>query len=120
MKWFFLLVVCLLIAAAVYLYPMVNKEKMCFDTTQSKITDIQYNIVARGLSKENFCSQRSTTLLDLDDCIKAATAGSILAKYVNNIIENTVYVLRPLTKSLTTLKNEHNADCSDYKKLQLE
>lgn len=120
MKWLFLLVVILLIGAAVYLYPIVNKEKLCFDTTQSKITDIQYDIVARNLSKKDVCSQRSTTLLDLEDCIKAATAGSTLARHVNGIIENTVYLIRPLTKSLTTLKNEHNIDCSDFTKLQLE
>jgi hypothetical protein len=120
MKWLFLLVVGLLIGAAVYLYPMVYKEKTCFDTTQSKLTDIQYYVVVRGLSKEDVCSQRSMMLLDLEDCIKAATAGSTLARHVNSIIENTVYFIRPLTKSLTTLKNEHNTDCSDYERFQLE
>jgi len=120
MKLFFLLIIACIVAGAIYVFPMVNKEKMCFDATDASYNNIQFAVVSRNLSKEDVCSQRSETLLNLNDCIKAATSGSTLAPHINSIISNTVYLIRPLTKSLTTLKNEHNADCSDYEQYQLE
>ena len=120
MKLFFLLIIACIIYAAIYVFPMVNKEKMCFDATEAGYNTIQFNVVSKNLSKEDVCSQRSEMLLDLNDCLKSATSGSTLAPRINNIISNTVYLIRPLTKSLTTLKNEHNADCSDYEQYQLE
>ena len=120
MRWVILFILVLFIGIVMQMYPMVMKEKGCFDTAQAKITDIQYNIVAKNLSREDVCSQRSLTLLDLGDCITVATSGSTLAPYVNGVIESTVYIIRPLTKSFITQKNEHNLDCRDYKKLQLE
>lgn len=122
MKWVYLAIAIFLAVAVIVLYPTVQKEKVCFDNAQSTINDIQYNIVARGFGPEEVCSRRSVALMDLDDCIHAATGSSKLAKYktVNNIIEDAVYFIRPLTKSLTTLKTEHNEDCVNFSTYQLD
>ena len=120
MKWLLLLLLIIAGFLAFKLYPMVAKEKSCFDTAGQAIDSINFSIPANDTSKKDVCAKRSVALMDLDDCISQATASSKLAKYTDSIIEHAVYMLRPLTKSYSTQKNEHNAECSDYPQYQLE
>jgi len=120
MKWLLLLLLIIAGFLAVKLYPIVIKEKTCFDTTSQTIDTINFSVPANDTSKSDVCAKRSVALMDLEDCITQATASSNIARYTGSIIEHAVYVLRPLTKSYSTQKNEHNADCSDYPQFQLE
>ena len=120
MKWVYILVVVFLVFVAVKLYPMVMKEKACFDTAAQTIDTLNFSMVANNVSKKDMCSIRSGYLLNLDDCLTQAKAGNKFAKYTGSLVEDAVYVIRPLTKSYITQRNEHNTECSDYPEFQLE
>jgi hypothetical protein len=119
MRWILLAIAVILISVIVKLYPMVSGEKACYEDANKKIADIQYFVASRGISKESVCNGRSNVLMDLDECVKAATAGSGLTKQAAGIVEGMVYLVRPLNKSIGTLEREHNEDCSEFPSFQL-
>jgi hypothetical protein len=120
MKVFWIVLILFFIAIVAGMYPMAHKEKVCFDTAFEKTEDINYNVASRGTSHEQVCNQRSYVLMDLHDCLQAATAGSTLAKYTNSYINRFVSLIRPLTKSYGEQVDGHNLDCKDFRTYQLE
>jgi hypothetical protein len=99
---------------------MIQKEKVCYDTADSAINTINFNAPMGGLGTQDLCDQKTRVLLDLGDCITAATSSSKIAAYTNAIITGAVAMVRPLQKDLRTLKAEHNQECSAYYKYQLQ
>jgi hypothetical protein len=119
MRWLFYILFASFLIVSVYLYPIITKENACFDTAQSEIQDIKFNVATRGLSKEDLCSQRRASIHSLENCIGAVTVGDQFAQYDTGIIDSVVSIIR-YDKNLKTLINEHNTECSDYTSFQVE
>ena len=119
MRVFILLLILIGVGFAIFLYPMIYKEKICYDNTATAIDAINYSVVSQDVSKETVCSKRGIVLMDLEDCLNTATASSNIALYANSFITRAVYIIRPFTVSLEKLKADHNSDCGDYINYQL-
>ena len=115
----FIVFILILIAGFILLFPMIRKEKACYDTADSAINTINFN-ASGGLETEDICDQKTCVLLDLGDCITAATSSSKIAAYSNTIIAGVVGMIRPLSRDFRALKAEHNQECSAYYKYQLQ
>jgi hypothetical protein len=100
--------------------PYVFKEKQCYETADAGINDIGYYTASKALSTEEVCKRRSNVLINLEDCIHTATGSGTLMKYANDVVRVLVSWVRPLTKGLYTLKEEHNNECYDFTTYQLQ
>lgn len=119
MKGFLFIAAIAVIGFFMY-YPYVSREKSCYDNVQKSYNDIGYTIASRGLGVEDLCQKRTYALLDLEECVKNATGSGTVAKYSKPVIERMVSFVRPASKNLSTLKSEHNLECSEYSTYQLE
>ncbi len=117
---FFGLLFLLLVAAGYYIYPSVAIEKKCYDIVDTFLADVKYYSASRGWSQNEICEKRSNALLLLGDCLGEAKKKSTLSKKANTVVEKVVDLQRPLSKKYSTLKSEHNTECIEYSKYQLE
>ncbi len=119
MKLFIVCVIALL-SAGYYLSTPLLKEKACYDSSQKHLTDLSYQEGSNGLPTEVVCQRRTEILLDLGDCITAVRKTSPAYTYANTLMDSALSFLRPTAKGYTTLKTEHNAQCTEYQTYQLE
>lgn len=109
-----LIAFALFVIGIIYIVPFVGSEKACYDNSLRSINDIQYQVAARGISKANVCERRVVVLTGLEGCLKKATGSGQLVQYMYPIIEGSLSMVRPMSKSLESLKEEHNLECEDY------
>lgn len=119
MKIVLLLLLLVGVGFAILLFPMVMKEKTCYDASNDATTDMNSRVIAQSLSKEDVCSRRSSILVSLETCLQNATASSRLAKHTNGVISQAVMFVHPFTDSVSTQIANHNNDCNDYSDYQL-
>ena len=100
--------------------PYVSKEKQCYETAQVGVNDIGYNTSAKSWGLNEICKRRTNVLMDLEDCIQTATRSSTLMKYSHEVVRVFLSLIRPYTKGLYTLKEEHNLECIDFQTYQLQ
>lgn len=107
----------LIIVLAIFyflIYPPVSQEKQCFDTSQKTLSDIGYFSSARGWTLEETCKKRSDELLILVDCIEKVKESTFATRYANSLVEGLLPLIRPSSKGIETLKNEHNTECEEF------
>lgn len=104
----------------VFFWPFVSKEKRCYETAQAGVNDIGYFSTSRSWDQKEVCMRRTDVLVNLEECLRVSTASSTLMKYTHVVVATALTVVRPYTKGIFTQKEEHNADCMDYVKYQLE
>jgi hypothetical protein len=115
--WIILLLLCS--ALFVLFYPVVNKERICYETSQKLLDDIATNVLNQRLSRSMECEQSTNALFDLESCIQDATKSGSIAAYTSEPIQRLVSIIRPYNKNLWTLKKEHNLDCTESSTYQL-
>lgn len=101
-------------------YPYVVREKGCYDKAQVQINQINLNVPSKGWIISQVCESRWDTLMALEECLQQATDSAKINFNVNEIISRAVFVIRPFTKSLSRLKVEHNEECNDFIRFQVE
>lgn len=112
--------VIVLLFAGYYVSIPLLKEKACYDNSQIQLTDVSYQVMSKGLSVETVCRMRTDLLLDLGDCISAIRKTSAAYTYARIMMDRLLSLLRPTAKEYSTMKTEHNAECSEYTTYQLE
>lgn len=115
--WFIVILVCVTIF--VLCFPLVNKERLCYEASQTSLNDINYDMLARGIPKSTQCERSADTLYTLETCIQNATKSSAVAVYANDTIQRAVAFFRPYEKNVWTLKAEHNETCAGFNNYQL-
>lgn len=116
---FFLIILLLSVIAFLLFFSPVNKERACYATSKVKLSDIDYDILSRGISKSMQCERSVDVLYTLESCIQDATKSSMVAGYANDMILRIVAILRPYEHSLWTIKADHNDTCAEYSRYQL-
>ena len=119
MKGFVILMLLVILGVLAY-FPFVLREKKCYDTSKKSLDDIGYFTTARNWGVYDVCQKRFDTLLDLEICIQTATGTGVIARYSNGLIQGLVAMVRPVEKGLYTYKSEHNQECTEFIKYQLE
>lgn len=116
---FFVILILLCIVLFFLFFPLVDRERQCYESSQANLDRISSNILNQRITKDMECSQRMDTLFNLESCMQDATKSSIVAQYANNTIQQLLAIIRPYGKNLWTLKAEHNQSCADYSWYQL-
>ena len=106
------LVICIL--AFIALFPMVNTERVCYETSQQNMNVINENVPMRGWTKQSVCERSMDELFSLETCIQDATKSSFIADYVKDIIPRIVLIVRPYSNGVFTQKAAHNAQCAEF------
>lgn len=116
----FWITVLIVIGAIFYFYyPVINKERQCYETSQLLMSQISSNVLNQRLTKDVQCSQSTETLSDLEICIHDATGSSTLAHYTNDTMQTILAIIRPYGDDLWKQKAQHNLDCPDSETYQL-
>lgn len=115
--WIIVLLVC--ITFFVLFFPLVNKERLCYEASKTSLDEITDDVIARGITKFTQCERSADALYTLETCIRDATKSSMIAAYANDTIQRIVGTVRLSSNNLWTLKAEHNEECSDYRSSQL-
>lgn len=103
----------------VLFFPLVNKERLCYEASKTSLDEITDDIIARGISKFTQCERSADALYTLETCIRDATKSSSVALHANYTIQRIVAIIRMSDNNVWTLKAEHNEECSDYRSSQL-
>jgi len=115
--WFIVILVC--VTVFVIFFPLVNKERQCYETSQMILDQISANILNQRSSKDTQCSQRADALFDLEACVREATKSSTIATYANDTIQRIVAIVRLSSNNVWTLKAQHNEECAEFSRYQL-
>jgi hypothetical protein len=115
--WFIVILIC--VAAFILCFPLVNKERLCYEASQTNLDNINSDVIARGIPETTQCERSTDALYTLETCIQDATKSSTVALYANDAIRRIVAIIRPYEKNVWTLKAEHNETCADFSKYQL-
>ena len=115
--WFIVILVCTILF--VLFFPLVNKERLCYEAGKSSLDEITDDIIARGISKFTQCERSADALYTLEVCIRDATKSSAVATHANDMIQRIVATVRLSSTNLWTLKAEHNEECTDFSESQL-
>jgi hypothetical protein len=115
--WIIVVLVCAIIF--VLCFPLVNKERLCYEASQTSLDDINYDVVARGIQESTQCERSADVLYTLETCIQDATKSSAVALYANDTIQRIVAIIRPYAPNVWTLKAQHNEDCEEFSRYQL-
>ncbi len=114
----FLIVVCVIFG--ILFAPHVMKEKQCYDIAAAGVNDLNYYTAAKAWDAKEVCRRRTVILTDLEDCVAQATGSGTLMRYGNGVVASMVSMVRPMSKGISTLKEDHNSECSEYTTYQLE
>lgn len=109
---FWLGVIAIVAIICYFYFPIINTERMCYETAQKLSDQISSNVLNQLMTKDTQCSRMTDVLFDLDSCIHAATASSTVAQYTNGTIQNIVAIIRPYAENIWQLKADHNVACS--------
>jgi len=113
----FILLACVMLF---YLFfPPVNKERLCYEASQTSFNQINDDILSRSIPLSTQCDRSADTLSTLEACIKDATKSSIVATSSNDMIQQIVASVRMSDTNLWTLKADHNEKCIDFSDTQL-
>lgn len=116
---YFIVVLIILAVFVIVLYPLVNNERVCYETSNARLDQISGNVLNLRITKDIECSQSTDVLDNLETCMQDATASSVVAIYANDMIQRIVAIIRPYEKNLWTLKAEHNQSCAGFSWYQL-
>lgn len=117
MKFWFIAILIFVVAFIVY-FPLVNKERLCYEASQTTLDDINSDVIARGIPKSTQCERSTDALYALETCIRDATKSSTVALYANDTIQRIVAIIRPYGNNVWTLKAEHNETCAEFSRYQ--
>ena len=115
-----LIIVLLMCVILLYLFfPPVNKERLCYETSQSSLNLINEYVISRDIQLSDQCDRTAGALYALEACIKDATKSSVVASSANDMIQQIVASVRMSDDNLWTLKADHNEKCIDFNDTQL-
>ncbi len=100
-------------------YPLVNKERLCYEASKASLDTIKTDIISRGITKFTQCERKADALYTLETCIRDATTSSTIAGRANDTVQRIVATVRLSGDNLWTLKEAHNKECSDFSSDQL-
>jgi hypothetical protein len=116
----FWILVLLLCGMLFYLfYPPVNKERLCYEASQTSLNEITDDIIAKGIPLSTQCDRSADVLYTLESCIRDATASSVIASRANDTIQRIVASVRMSNNTVWMLKADHNQKCADFSSSQL-
>lgn len=115
--WFIVILIC--VAAFILCFPLVNKERLCYEASQTNLDNINSDVIARGIPKSTQCERSTDALFTLETCIQGATKSSTVALYANDTIQRIVAIVRLSGNNVWTLKAEHNEACAEFSRYQL-
>lgn len=116
---FWLAVIAIVAIICYFYFPIINTERMCYETSQKLTDQISSTVLNYSLSLNDKCSRMTNVLTDLESCVHSATASSTVAQYTNGTIQNVVAIIRPYANNLWTLKANHNQECTNFENDQL-
>jgi uncharacterized membrane protein len=115
-----LIIVLLACGTIFYLFfPPVNKERLCYEASQTSLEGINYDTLARGITASTQCERSADALYTLEACIQDATKSSAAATGANNVIQWMITVVRPYSQNIWQLKADHNETCAKFNRYQL-
>lgn len=115
--WIIILLVCIILF--VLFFPVVNKERLCYEANKTTLDTITDDVIAKGIPKFTQCERSADALYTLETCIRDATKSSDVASRANNVIQRIVATVRMSGTNLWTLKAEHNDECALFTETQL-
>ncbi|MCX6791566.1 MAG: hypothetical protein NT149_00825 [Candidatus Gottesmanbacteria bacterium] len=115
--WFIVILIC--VAVFILCFPLVNKERLCYEASQTSLDTITDDIIARGIPLSTQCERSADALYTLETCIRDATKSSAIASRANSMIQRIVATVRLSGTNLWMLKAEHNEECTDFSSSQL-
>lgn len=110
----FLIIVAIVVILGYFIFPMVNTQRICYETAQNDINDIQSNVLMRNWTEQKVCESRMDKIFTLEGCIQDATGSGMLATYTKEFIPRIVSMIRPYSKNVFTLKQDHNNECTNF------
>lgn len=81
----------------------MDKQKICLEIAQRETEEIQYNIVAKALSKTTTCNERERVIKNLEDCLGPSSP----------VVDGILMSIRPLSMNLLSLKSAYHLECED-------
>jgi len=115
-----LILVLLLSGILFYLFfPLVNKERLCYEASKTNLDAITTDIIVRSIPLSTQCERSADALYTLEACILDATKSSAVATRANDMILRIVASVRMSDNNLWTLKADHNEKCMDFSSSQL-
>jgi hypothetical protein len=116
----FFIIVLLLCGIFFYLFfSPVNKERVCYETSQKSLDSITSDIIDKRIPLSTQCGRSADTLYTLETCIREATKSSAIAVKANDMILRIVATVRMSGGNLWTLKADHNEQCASFTQSQL-
>jgi hypothetical protein len=114
--------IIVLLACGIFFYlffPPANKERLCYEASQTNLEEINYDMLARGIPESTQCERSADALYTLETCIQDATKSSATASYANDFIQRIITVVRPYSQDIWQLKADHNKTCAEFSRYQL-
>lgn len=108
------IIILILIGLFIFLFPIVNTERMCYVNGDQRISDIRSNALWRGWDQRMVCESRMDAIFNLESCVQNATKSSTIAPYAATLIQKLVFIIRPSTTGISALKSDHNKECVNF------
>jgi nitrate/nitrite-specific signal transduction histidine kinase len=116
----FVIFVIVLIVAAVMVFPLIVKERTCYDTAFESVGALRMRASILGTDTKEICRLRVETLADFRDCIQTVEQSSRLAVTMHAVVSFGAQYDHPLSKTFDSITADHNTQCAEYKQYILQ
>jgi len=120
MKLIWLVFIIALIIGVAMVFPLIVKERGCYDTAFESVGALKMNASILGTDTKEICRQRVETLADFRDCIQKVEYSSQFAATMHAVISFGAQFDHPLSKTFDSITADHNAQCAEYKQYILQ
>jgi hypothetical protein len=100
-----------------FIGPTVLAQKKCYDTAQNNSSEINSNMMMRGLNPQQVCESKFNVLTDLETCVQNSVGTDSISTYKGIITKFILPYIRPLTSDVEDQQAQHDASCSEFKSL---